>query len=56
MEAEVRGLSLDRKAVKGKVKLKIRVNGRTYTVYGSVYEGRDYIAVEVEYMKPDEDS
>lgn len=54
MEAEINSLSLGRKAVEGKVKLKIKVGGKTYVVYGFVDENPDYIAVEAEYIKPAE--
>ena len=54
MEAEMRSLSLGRKAVEGKVKLKIKINGKSYIVYGFAVENSDYIAVEAEYIKPAE--
>lgn len=45
---------INSQAVKGKVKLKIKINGETYIVYGFANESSDYIALEVEYVKPAE--
>ncbi len=43
------------KAMKGKVKMEIMINGKKYIIYGFMEESLDYIAFEVEYIKPLED-